>query len=259
MVPETMTGQRRAALLEQRLQREDRRLGVQGVEDRLDQQHVRAAVDQAAGLAAVGLDELVEGDVAGARVVHVGRDRRRLAGRAQRPDDVPRLVRGARGHLVARLAGEPGRGHVELVGELLHAVVGEGDRRGVEGVRRDQVGAGVEVLAVDRGDQVRRGDAEQVVVALHVGRPVGEPLTAVARLVRPVPLDRRAHGAVEDEDALLEERSQLRRGVRARSGRHRARVDVRADRIVPRGEWWTTPKGSQDARFSRWIDVGSQR
>src|SRR3712207_7243441 len=43
-----------AALLEQRLQREDGRLGVQRVEDRLDQQDVDPAVDQAVGLLQVG-------------------------------------------------------------------------------------------------------------------------------------------------------------------------------------------------------------
>ena len=99
-----------AALLEQRLQREDRRLGVQRVEDRLDEQHVGAAVDQPVGLLQVGRDQLVEGDVAGAGVVDVGRDGRRPAGRAERADDVARLVRGARGHRVARRAGQPGRG-----------------------------------------------------------------------------------------------------------------------------------------------------
>ena len=64
-----------AVLLEQRLEREDRGLGVEGVEDRLDQEQVGAAVDEAAGLLEVGRDELVEGDVAGAGVVDVGRDR----------------------------------------------------------------------------------------------------------------------------------------------------------------------------------------
>ncbi len=47
-------------LLEQRLEREDRGLGVEGVEDRLDQQQVGAAVDQPVGLLEVGLDELLE-------------------------------------------------------------------------------------------------------------------------------------------------------------------------------------------------------
>ena len=70
-------------LLEQRLEREDRRLGVEGVEDRLDDEQVGAAVDQAAGLLEVGLDELVEGDVALARVVDVGGDRGGAVGRAR--------------------------------------------------------------------------------------------------------------------------------------------------------------------------------
>ena len=76
-----------ALLLEERLQREDRGLGVEGVEDRLDQQQVGAAVDQPAGLLEVGRDELVEAGVAGAGVVDVRGDRGRLVGgaRASRP------------------------------------------------------------------------------------------------------------------------------------------------------------------------------
>ena len=65
-----------ALLLEERLDREDRGLGVEGVEDRLDHQQVGAAVDQAAGRVEVGVGQLVEGDVAGAGVVDVGRDGR---------------------------------------------------------------------------------------------------------------------------------------------------------------------------------------
>jgi hypothetical protein len=71
---------------------------------------------------------------------------------------------------------------------------------------------------VDAGDDLGRGDAEQIVVALHVGRPVGEPLAAVARLVRAVPLDGGAHGTVENEDALPQQGGQLGGGVRAEGG-----------------------------------------
>ena len=47
-----------AVLLEERLDREDRGLGVEGVEDRLDEEQVGAAVDQAAGLLEVRRDQL---------------------------------------------------------------------------------------------------------------------------------------------------------------------------------------------------------
>ena len=183
----------------------------------------RSAPPSSSPLVAHGVrrDELVEAHVAGARVVDVGRDGRRTRGRAERPRDVPRLVRRLRRGLVGHPAGEPGRLEVELVGQLLQAVVGEGHRVGVEGVGLDDVGARVEVLAVDRGDDVGLGEGEQVVVALEVGGPVGEALAAVALLGRPVALDRRAHRAVDHQDPLAEQRGELLGGVRADVGGQR--------------------------------------
>ena len=67
MVPEIDRRQLDAHLVEHLQDREARRLGVQRVEDRLDQEQVDAALDQAARLLGVGLDQLVEGDVAEAR------------------------------------------------------------------------------------------------------------------------------------------------------------------------------------------------
>ena len=140
-----------AALLEQRLDREDRGLGVEGVEDRLDEEQVRrrrrrrplAASRYAATswskvtLRAPG--SLTSGEIDAVRVVG---------------PSAPATYRGLSGVRAvtssATRAGQPRRLEVELVGELLHAVVGQRDRVGVEGVGLDDVGAGLEVLAVDR-------------------------------------------------------------------------------------------------------------
>src|SRR6185437_15712332 len=65
-----------STLLEQRLDGEHRRFGVQRIEDGLDDQEVGAAVDQAVGGFDVGGDQLVVGDVPGGGVVDVRRDRR---------------------------------------------------------------------------------------------------------------------------------------------------------------------------------------
>ena len=138
-----------AVLLEQRLDREDRGLRVEGVEDRLDEEQVGAAVEQAAAGLLVRRHQLVVGHVAGGRVVDVGRDRGGAGGRPEGAGDVARLVGRPLGHRVAHAAGEPGGLEVELVGQLLHAVVGQGDRVGVERVGLEDVGAGLEVLAVD--------------------------------------------------------------------------------------------------------------
>ena len=72
MVPETMTGTRVARSVEHALDGEERGLGVEGVEDGLDQQQVHAALHQAAGGLGVGRRQLVEGDVAQAGIVDVG-------------------------------------------------------------------------------------------------------------------------------------------------------------------------------------------
>ncbi len=60
-----------AIFLEHLLNRKDRSLGVQGVEDGLDQDQVGAAFDQAAGSLGVVLDQLVKGDVTITGVVDV--------------------------------------------------------------------------------------------------------------------------------------------------------------------------------------------
>ena len=94
MVPEMMIGQPRAAgLLVVLVDREERGLGVERVEDRLDQEDVAAAVDQALDLLRVRGDDLVPRAVAEARVLDRRRDREvRLVG-PDRARDQARPVR----------------------------------------------------------------------------------------------------------------------------------------------------------------------
>ncbi len=64
------------------LRRINRRLGVERVEDRLDQDEFRAAIDEAANLLAIGCRKIIEGHRAIARIVHIRRDRGRAVGGA---------------------------------------------------------------------------------------------------------------------------------------------------------------------------------
>ena len=203
IVPEMITGQRRPCSSNSGLEREDRRLGVQRVEDRLDQRAGRRRRRRGPrGLLEYAATSCVEVDVAGARVVDVGGDRRRPGGRAERAGDVARLVRrsATASHAPAR---EPRGLVVELVGELLHAVVDRARCAVALNVLVSMMSAPASRYSPWMSAMISRlGEREQVVVALHVGGPVGEPLAAVAGLVRPVPLDRRAHRAVDDQDPL---------------------------------------------------------
>ena len=87
IVPEIMIGSVDAALGEDLLRRDDRGLGVERVEDRLDEDDLGAAVDQPPHLLGVGVAHLVEGHGAVAGIVHVRRDRQRAVRRADGAGD----------------------------------------------------------------------------------------------------------------------------------------------------------------------------
>jgi hypothetical protein len=193
-------GQALAGVGHQFIQRKDGGLGIERVKDGLDQEQIGAAFQQALGLFAVGVAQLIEADVAGTRVVHIGAD----AGRARRG------AQGTGG--LARLAGG---GHVQLAGDVAQAVVFLGDAGGTEGVGLDQVSAGSQVLVVDLADHIGPGELQQVVVALQILAVVGKARAAKVGFAELVALDHGAHRAVDDDDAL---RQQGRQGGAARVG-----------------------------------------
>ena len=149
---------------------EDGGLGVQGVEHRLDQDEVDAAVEQAVDLLAIDALHLVEGDGAIAGIVDVGRDRQGLVGRAERAGDEARLARVLRRRGIGAGARDLRGGEVDLARLVLDAVVGLADRVGVEGVGRQQVGAGLDVGVADLAHDLGPRQVQQIVVALLVVR-----------------------------------------------------------------------------------------
>ena len=105
-------------------------LGIQGVEDRLDQDQVNAAADQGFGSGLVGSKQLLEGHVALTGIIDVRRQAGGDVGGAEhaRHETGPALGGvGAR-----RLAGDFGRRLVHGHGVLRQPIVGLGDGRGGE-------------------------------------------------------------------------------------------------------------------------------
>ena len=128
-------------------------------------------------------------------------------------DDVKAAAaRIAGGEFVGRLPGQLGGGAVDLLDVVLERVVLERDRGGVEGVGLDEIGPGLEEGAVDAGDQLGLGQAEQVAAAAQVHGVAGKTLAAEIRLLQVVGLDHGAHGAVEEQDAFGEQGAQLLSG-----------------------------------------------
>ena len=225
-------GQPAPPLLEEALDGEERGLGVQGVEAGLDEQEVGAPVHEPTGLLVVGRLQLVERHRPRPGVVHVtGEGGRASHGTQGSPH--PRVPLRVLGHEpVDRASGRLRPRQVQLVGQVLETVVLLRDAGGGEGVGLDDVGPRLQVEAVDLLHHVRAGDREQVGVALQVLRVAGEALAAVVGLAQALGLDHRAHGPVDDDDALGQERAQRFLSGR-RDGRHPSSLAGPA-RVAPR-------------------------
>ena len=183
---------------------DDRRLRVQRVEDRLDQQEVDAAVAERRDLLLVGRLHLPERDRAIGRILDLRRQGERDVERPYRAGDEPWLVGRPRSPGVRGGTCEARSFEAHLRGVALEGVVRLPDRGRREGVRRRDVRAGLEVRVVDLGDDLRCGQIQEVGIALDVVRVRREALAAVHLLRQLATVDEDAPGSVEHQDALLE-------------------------------------------------------
>ena len=113
--------------------------------------------------------------------------------------------------LLGSAPGHSGPGDIQLVGELLHAIIGQGHGRGIKGVRLDDIGTRLEVFAVNAFDDPGLGDRKNVVVASEIPGPILEPGATECGFIQVVHLDHGAHGTIQNDNALLQETFQ---GVR---------------------------------------------
>ena len=119
IVAEIITGSSTPRASNSSSMRGDRRLGVERVEDRLEQQQVGAAVDQPADLLAVRVAHARECLGAERRVVDVGRDRQRAVGGPDRAGDEPRSIGRATRPLVGGRPSQTRARDVQVVGEAI--------------------------------------------------------------------------------------------------------------------------------------------
>ena len=208
IVPEIISGSRRPRADENLLAGENRRLGVERVEDGLDQDEVGAAVDEAAHLLGVGFAQIVEGDGAEAGIVDVGRKRGGAVGRAERAGDEAGLAVEPFGFR-RRATRQPRAIAVELIDDVLHAVIGLGDAGGGKRIGLEDVRACHRVGEQDILDRLRLRQRQEIVVALQMTFAADETIAAEVTLVEREVLNLRSHRAVEDENALAGRRLKL--------------------------------------------------
>jgi len=178
--------------------RDHRRLHLQEIHRRLDQEEIDAAHEKATRLLHVGISQFGEADVA---------ETRQLGARTDRAGHVPRTTIGF--VLVGDLAGEARRGDVEVVGALGNAVFGEDRGETAEARRFEGVDTGVEERGVHAPDHVGTRETQHLVATLEAGS---------AEIVGPEveTLDEGPESAVEHDDSFVD-------GGEIRLTRHRTK------------------------------------
>ena len=158
MVTEIITGTWRPASCMARRGAHDRRLEVQRVLCRFDEQQVDTALQQPQGLLAEGVNDLVERHAAG--------NGDGLGLRSQRSGGKARLVRRVVcGDGFSRQARRRGVNGMHL---MLQVVFGKHDACAAEGVGADNVGAGLQVGAVDVAEHVGPREVQMFVATFVV-------------------------------------------------------------------------------------------
>ena len=149
IVPEIITGSR-VPVSSKNLSIANRHAFMTSVSNDVSgQQDVDPAGHQGPDLLEVAGDHLVEGRVAPAGIVDMDAHRELLLGRADAAGDEPGLVRVFAGKLIRHPPRQLGRRLVQLEYVFLKPKLLERDRRAIECVGLDDVGAGFEVGAMD--------------------------------------------------------------------------------------------------------------
>ena len=170
----------------------NRNLHLQNVLAGLDQQHVHAALDQCLRLLHIARQHRVVSDVP---------QRGQLGRRPHRPRHKSRLLR--RRVLARHILRQPRRRNVQFPRAICNPKLGEHQRRCAKRVGLDNVRARLKVARVDLADHIGPRDYQNL-------RAVLLP-REVAFDSKRVVLDRRAHRAVVDQHALLQEFEKCRR------------------------------------------------
>ena len=182
------------------------RLEVERVDHRLGHQDIDARFHKRGHLSVIRVGHLLERDAAKAGVVDVRTDGGLLGGGADGTGNEPRPGRILFRVLVAGNARTAHGRRIDLGHQLQRQIkLFHADRARAEGVGFDNVGARLQVMAVDIDDVPGMRQTEDVGEILQIAIVVGKPLAPDGRLVQLQPLNLRAHRPVEQQNPLVEQ------------------------------------------------------
>ena len=171
--------------------------GIECVENRLDQNNIRAAFNQTSCGVAIGLAQLVIGNVAQARIVYIRRDGTCPIGRADGTGYIARPRRVFGFHRIASLTRQFCALNIQLIGQAFHIVISLRDGGGGKRIGFDNIAARFQKHGVNIANNIGLGERQQIIITSHIGVVIGKPRAAIGRLIKLMTLNHRAHCAVE--------------------------------------------------------------
>ena len=184
------------------------RFCIQRVEYRLDENNIRAAVNQPACGLNISLAQIIIGYIARARVIHIGRNRGRAIGRPQGTGDITRSVGGFGFHCIAGFAGNARTFQIKLIRQVLHVVIGLRDRGRGKCIGADNVAAGLQISGVNIADNIGLAQCQEIIIAFYIDMKIGKARPAIILFRQIMALDHRAHRPVKDHDAAADNLTQ---------------------------------------------------
>ena len=190
-----------ALFLEHLFRGEDGSLGVERIEDGFNQDDVGTAVDQPPDLLGIGDAQIVEGNSAVARIIHIRRQGSGAVCRsksARNETAATVLLLGAQGGAT----GQTRTVAVQFIDLLFHAIIGLGNCRGRKRIGFENIRARNGVGIMDFLDSLGLRQGQKVVIALKLAVAGAEALAAEMLFMKTKSLNLGSHRAVEDQDAL---------------------------------------------------------
>lgn len=196
------------------------RLEDEDVVARFNRKEVDASGNEGLDLSVVAGDEIVVGVRPRSLILAARFDVERLRRWPDAARDKARLVGIATREVVGRMSGQLGRLSVNLTDDIVEAKLLQGDGVAVEGAGFDDIGPGIEILAMDALDQLRLGQNERFRAILERHGMTAKSLTAVVFFRGLMREDQRPHRPVEQQDVLGHEFVQDFSVIRSRQRRH---------------------------------------
>ena len=180
----------------------NRRFGVERIENRFDQDNISAAVNQTACRFRIGFAQFIISDIAHTRIIHIRRNRAGAIGRPQGTRHITWARRVCRFHRIAGLARQLGAFQIQLIGQMLHVIIGLRNGGGRKCIGLNNITARREIGRVNVANNIRLGQRQQIIISRNISVIIGETITAIGRFIQLMTLNHCAHCTVKHKNSV---------------------------------------------------------